>query len=130
MYAAGPFVLFRNSINGDWKHIQIVSITEYTINTIFDGYFHKILIRKSQVISMKYPNKKWLLDALTDLILDENTSQIERNILVSYKRDLENINNDHSIAYHLKQELSLLSMKQQATSNVVLFLSDLSQHYN
>ena len=79
---------------------------------------------------MKYPNKKWLLDALTDLILDENTSQIERNILVSYKRDLENINNDHSIAYHLKQELSLLSMKQQATSNVVLFLSDISQHYN
>ena len=79
---------------------------------------------------MKYPNKKWLLDALTDLILDENTSQIERNILVSYKRDLENINNDYSIAYHLKQELSLLSMKQQATSNVVLFLSDLSQHYN
>ncbi|MDI6554223.1 bacteriocin immunity protein [Leuconostoc falkenbergense] len=79
---------------------------------------------------MKFPNEKWLLNALTDLILDENTSQIERNILVSYKRDLEKTNNDRSIAYHLKQELSLLSMKQQATSNVVSFLSELSQHYN
>lgn len=46
MYTAGPFALFRNSINGDWKRVQIVSTTEYTINVIFDGYFHQIWIRK------------------------------------------------------------------------------------
>lgn len=45
MYTTGPFALFRNSVTGDWKHVQIISKTQYTINVIFDGYFVKIWIK-------------------------------------------------------------------------------------
>lgn len=45
MYTTGPFALFRNSVTGDWKHVQIISTTQYTINVIFDGYFVKIWIK-------------------------------------------------------------------------------------
>ncbi len=45
MYTTGPFALFRNSVTGDWKHVQIISKTQYIINVIFDGYFVKIWIK-------------------------------------------------------------------------------------
>lgn len=36
-YTAGPYALFKNSSTGDWKYVQIVSTTTYTITVIFDG---------------------------------------------------------------------------------------------
>ena len=79
---------------------------------------------------MKLPNEKWLLNSLIDVILDKDTNQISRGVLVKYKNELEKTQNDRFVAYHLKKELSLLSIKQQASPNIVSFLSELSQHYN
>ncbi|MFT9452463.1 hypothetical protein [Liquorilactobacillus ghanensis] len=38
MYTYGPYAFFKNTATGNWKTVQIISTTKYTINVIINGY--------------------------------------------------------------------------------------------
>lgn len=77
----------------------------------------------------KVPNENWLLKSLVNLILDETITETEREIFVTYKKELELTHNDRAISVSLNQKLSFLAVKQELKPVSVKFLSELSQHY-
>lgn len=48
MYYAGPYALYRNSVTGAWRHVQIVGTAEYTIYVIFDGILRRVAVSDPQ----------------------------------------------------------------------------------
>ncbi|EJF00324.1 hypothetical protein [Liquorilactobacillus mali] len=38
MYTYGPYAFFKNTATGNWKTVQIISTTKYTISVIVNGY--------------------------------------------------------------------------------------------